>query len=263
MEPENTHKSIRDTVAEKIKLGAVSMHSPLHFVLRSIALLSALFGVLVVSTLILNFILFSIRFNGHHELLGFGFSGVCAFLKFFPWPLLVIDIVLIGLVVYLFREFRAGYRIPTLYLGILLFVSVSALGLLLEETTPFNGHVLEELRENRLPRPLPFVMDRMHMPPRTNHNVCHCEVLSIEKEGYIYARDMRTGRELKVSIRTPSVYATTSNLASGDIVFIAGLYDEDNDDEEEEEREKKEGIIEVYGIKKLGGKMIHVPMKSE
>ena len=116
METENTHKSIREKVTAQIQSGVVTMHSPFHFALRSIALFASLLGATLVSTLILNFILFTIHFNNHHQLLGFGTNGWIAFLKFFPWPLLIIDLVFIGLVVHLVRSFRVGYKIPILYL---------------------------------------------------------------------------------------------------------------------------------------------------
>ena len=99
MEPNTPQKHIQESVTEAIRSGKVTMRSSFHFLLKSIVVVAALLCVFVLSTIILNFILFSIHIQSHHELLGFGLLGILAFIGHFPWMLFCIDIALVVLVI--------------------------------------------------------------------------------------------------------------------------------------------------------------------
>ena len=128
------------------------MRPRLYFVLQVAALLALAFLALGISVFIINFILFSVRLNRIDTLLGFGPRGWGAFVRFFPWTLLLADVGLIALLEWLLRRFRFGSKIPVLYLlGGLLFVTILT-GAVLDRGTPFN----DDLFKIRAGLPAPF-----------------------------------------------------------------------------------------------------------
>ena len=142
------------------------MHPKYYFWLRVAAVALVSFAALVVSVVICNFILFSIRINSQDVFLSFGPRGWGAFLYFFPWKLFIVDILLVGLLLWLLRQFTFGYKSPLLYMFLGLFVFTVGAGLLLDRATGLNEHFLREAEERRLPPPMrDFYVKVRHTPP--------------------------------------------------------------------------------------------------
>lgn len=217
----NTTHNIIAKVTEKIQSGEVSMHSRVPFVLRAFGMAFLATIVFFISALIVNFVFFSIHMSNTNELLGFGPRGWGAFIGFFPWGLLFVDIVSVALLALLFRTFRFGYRAPLLYVfGGFFFLAVVA-GATLERHTPMNTLIDREMRGPRMHQGMGGVWSRMHMPPSPGEGVCRCEVVSIEDSTHLTVKDVFTGDEFYAVIGDTS-HATTAGLAVGNRVFLAG-----------------------------------------
>lgn len=149
--------NLKDKILQEIRSGQLSMRPRIFFVLQVAALIAVALATLVVSVFILNFILFSIRLNRADMLLSFGPGGWLAFLQFFPWTLLVLDMLLVAVLQWLVRKFKFGYRMPALYmLAALLMLTVIA-GALVDRATPFNDRLFEMRRG--LPSPVRDLYD--------------------------------------------------------------------------------------------------------
>jgi len=143
--------NLKEKILSDIRSGQVHMRPRFYFVLQVAALALLAFVVLVISVFIFNFILFSIRINHVDTLLGFGPRGWGAFIQFFPWTWLLVDILLIAVLEWLLRTFRFGTKIPALYLlGALVAVTLVA-GLAIDKGTPLNDDLLQ--RHAGLPPP--------------------------------------------------------------------------------------------------------------
>jgi hypothetical protein len=145
---------IKDRVLGKIRRGEVAMHSSSYFLLKLVALVAVVLLALGVSILICTFILFTVRINIHDAFTHTGPSGWWFFARFFPWHLLVLDVILIALAEWLMRSFRFAYRSPTLYLLFALVALALALGLFIDRDTSFNNEMLNRARLHHLPPPL-------------------------------------------------------------------------------------------------------------
>jgi hypothetical protein len=75
--------SQKEPLMHKIEAQEISMRPKIYFTLQIAALVFVALATLVVSIIIFNFILFSIRINSHDSLLYFGSRGFEAFLSFF------------------------------------------------------------------------------------------------------------------------------------------------------------------------------------
>jgi hypothetical protein len=147
-------------VLEKIKSGEVRMRPRIIFALRAGAALGAALLVLILSSLIASFVLFSLHETGEAFLLGFGVHGILVFVLLFPWPLLAIDIGLLFLLDWLLRGFSFGYRYSLVSVLFVIVLSSTALALLINATTlhttllnhadkgtlPVAGSLYEEVR---------------------------------------------------------------------------------------------------------------------
>jgi hypothetical protein len=107
---------MKENVLNEIREGNIRMRPRLYFVLRLGLLIVLAVMVLIVSSLVFSFILFTVSASGRLLLLGFGFQGLLAFVALFPWGLLVLDIVLLICLEQLIQRFRFGYRSPLLLL---------------------------------------------------------------------------------------------------------------------------------------------------
>jgi hypothetical protein len=232
---EQHNEPIKDQLLDRIKKGEVVMRPKFHFTLKVLATALVAFAVLVISVFIFNFILFSIRINHHDTLLSFGVDGLVAFLFFFPWLLLLVDILLIALLEWLLRQFRFGYTIPVLYLLAGIVVMTAVTGFALDRGTPFNDRMIERARH--LPAPVGDFYDGARKPWRKGSGLCHCEIVSID-ENRLIASDLRKGTTtLQVVLPFDDDRATTTGLKVGDVVLIAGR--------------EKEGTLYAFGIHKL------------
>lgn len=235
MNNENKNLNLKDRLLKDIRSGDVAMRPKFYFTLKVAALVVGVLAAVVITVFIFNFILFTIRINSQDALLGFGPRGWEAFMRFFPWHLLVLDIALVVGLQWLLRQFKFGYKIPVLYLLAGLLVAAIAAGFVLDRGTPINDR-LYEMRGRGLPPPLGNFYDRARRPPPPGSGVCRCAIVSIEGNTLV-VEDTRNGTTtLKVVLPMDNPRATTTNLKVGDTVFIAG--------------EEENGVIRAFGVRK-------------
>lgn len=226
---------LKDKLLNEIHSGNVTMTPRVYFSLKVAALAFVSLAIVAVTVFIFNFIFFSIRISNETALLSFGPQGVRAFLTFFPWLLLALDVALVVLLQWLVRYFRFGYRVPILHLLAVLLVASLAFGFALD-TARFN-EALQERREH-LPPPIRGFYDDAHRPHPRGSGICRCTILAIEGNVIIVEDTRNATTTLEIVLPVDDRRATTTGLKVGDVVFIAGREDD--------------GVIEAFGVRKEG-----------
>ena len=228
--------AMKDEILRKIHADTLRMRPKLYFTLQVASLVILVLVILVVSVFICNFILFSIRINSHDALLGFGPRGLLSFLRFFPWPLLILDGALLILLQWLVRQFRFGYKSPMLFLFLAIILMTGAVGLILDRETPLNDMLLRGSDEHRLP---PFFGDvyghARHMP-LVDEGFCKCIISAINGTS-LTVYDSQSTTTLTVLLPEGNAHATTSGLQIGDTVLIAG--------------DRDGSVIHAFGVRKV------------
>lgn len=244
MEPNTTPQNgIHERVVKAIASGTVTMHSRSRFVIKTVVIIFATVGALLSSMTIVNFILFAIHVQYHHELLGFGMPGIVMFFGLFPWGLLFVDFVLILLIAYLLHSFRIGYKTPLFYLAGILAALIIPVGALIERVgEPLNVGVLRQIDDERMPRPLMPLFHGIRTSERSNQPLCKCEIVEFSNTGLLYAKDIRNGRMFVFRLPQDSSYATTTDIVPGDVVIIAGTHDGDGDNDD---------VISAIGLRRM------------
>lgn len=228
------YNNLIEKVNAQISSGKVHMRSRLVCVLKSIALVFLSLFVFLTTTLLVNFMIFSIHMQSTDAFLGFGPRGWYAFFTFFPWPLFVLDALGVVLLIILLRTFRFGYRVPLLYIGGAVLVASSVFGFALERHTPMNDVLMREANSTGMPRPIPMLFNRLHTPPPHHEGRCRCEVTAIIDTTHLEVRDVVTGESFTAVVQD-GAHGTISELTVGDVVFMGG--------------EMEEGVFEVFGIR--------------
>jgi len=232
---EQKPSNLKEQLLKDIRSGEVAMRPRYFFILKIAVLTTVASAVLVVSIFIINFILFGVRINHHQELLGFGSKGLLAFLRVFPWFLLLLDVALVILLEYLLRRFKFGYKIPALYLLGGLLAGTLLAGFALDRGTYFNDRMLE--RSRHLPPGLGHFYEGARRPPPPGGGLCRCTILAIEGST-LTVEDTRNGTTtLVVLLPNNDPYATTTALQVGDTILIAG--------------KEENGVIRAFGVRKL------------
>lgn len=234
----NHPHNLKDDILRKIREREISMRPQFHFTLRVAASVLLGLAILVISIFICNFILFSIRLNAEDSLLHFGPRGLGAFLRLFPWWLLLLDLGLIALLQSLLRQCKLGYRTPVAFVMLWLLCFSLAAGFLVDRGTPFNDELLLRADERGLPPPFNDVYGgARRMPPQGGGMCHHCTITAIEGNT-LTVIDSRAPATTSITVVLPpnDPRATTTALQVGDTVFIAG----DEDD----------GVIYAFGIRK-------------
>jgi len=220
----NKKHNIKETILESIRARKIGMHSKNYFYLRIAALVVVSTLVLLISIFILNFLLFSVRVSSQDVFLSFGPRGWSAFLAFFPWELLAIDAVLVGVLLLLLRQFKFGYKSPLLYmLGGLVALTLVA-GFALDRTTGLNEHFLRQADEHRLPGAFGDFYGHARRPPPPGSGFCrHCTIVAIEGNVLTVEEVRSEGTTTRTILLPPNdPNATTSMLKVGDVIFVAG-----------------------------------------
>ena len=145
--------SVKDIVLRKIDAREVLMRSKKYFALRAIALIALAAFVFLMSASIFNFISFSLRLNQLGYPFAFGTRGFGLFFKFFPWGLLVLDVVFIIALEWLLRTFRFAYQIPSVYILLALVIVSGSIGFGIDRGTSINDRMLYQAQMHHLPRP--------------------------------------------------------------------------------------------------------------
>ncbi len=215
------HSDMKDRLLRKIDARELLMRPKIYFTLQVAALTLVAIAVLLVSIFIFNFIFFSIRINSRDSLLGFGPRGIWAFLAFFPWMFLLVDVVLVLVLEWLLRKFRSGNRIPALYLLFGLIGLTVVTGLFIDRATGINDRMLLRSDEHLLPPPLDAFYGgaRHHFAPESG--ICTCIITAIDGT-VVYLRDADGTTTLTAVLPLNDPRATTTLLKVGDIVIVAG-----------------------------------------
>ncbi len=165
-------KNISKNVLDRIHAGRVSMHSRSYFVLRAATVIFVAIFALVLSIFLFNLVLFVLFTGGRAPLLTHGTNGFLFFVRFFPWWILLADILLLVLLRSLVRQYSFSYRRPTLYVVFTILVVVGSLGFLLYHHTDVNERIEHEAHRGRLPPPIrAFYDDARRVLPDPDHDV--------------------------------------------------------------------------------------------
>lgn len=229
--------NIKDAVLGKIHSGSLKMHPKYYFALRVAALAAVSLATLLITVFICNFLLFSIRINSSDSYLFFGPRGWGAFLALFPWDLFAIDVVLVGALLWLMRQFKFGYKSPILYIVLLLIAVTVAAGAFIDRATDLNDRALSAADAHRLPGPVSVFYGSAHRLPPPGQGVCKCVVVSAQN-GVLTVYDLRASTTpFTVELPPDDPRATTSGLGPGDVIFVAG--------------ERIGGSIDAFGVRKI------------
>ena len=231
-------------VLAAIDTGKVAMRPRVFFTLKLIAVAGVGVLVLLLSIVLINFILFTIRVSGHDTLLFFGPRGLWVFLLHFPWFLLALDIGAVILLSRLMRHFQFGYRTPVVYVLLGLALVSVLVGATLDRGTPLNDVLFEEARENRLPPPIGGLYTGMQRGWEVREGMCHCEVIGVEGDT-LTVSDVRDGE----SVYTVQLPPEGGEFSVGDELMIAGDVDDD-------------GVIHAFGIYEPNMRIPGAPRKG-
>jgi hypothetical protein len=212
-------KNLKDTLLSAIEEKHLAMRPRSYFILHVIAMALLAMLVLMVTVLIINFISFSIRINGHDSLLSFGPQGIGEFIHIFPWWLLGIDLILIALLELLVRSFKFGYRIPVLYMVLAIVLLSGTIGLVLDRGTTVNDHFLNDADHHRLPGPLNEAFKGVREAPHPG--TCNCTVTGIQGN-VLSADDVDPDSTTHYTIIVPMSDPLLPTIKVGDVVFAFG-----------------------------------------
>ena len=229
---------VRDTVLERIRSGNVRMRSRIFFIAKTILVCVVVILVSLLSILIASFIFFALRVGGHESLLGFGPRGIIPFLALFPWPLLLLDVVLLAFLEMLLREFRFAYRRSLLYLFLGLVAVVGGLGLLIDAQTKFNHDRFMDAQEGRLPPPLRGAYTGARGMPPERLGVYRGFVTQVDQATFSMTHnDQDQDLDDRRFTVVPPPGFPLSQISPGDHIYVAG--------------DHAGGVIHAYGIRVL------------
>ncbi len=216
--------NIKEKVFEKISANELTMRPKSYFILKAAALITLGIAVLTISVFVCDYILLSLRINGHYSLLSFGSRGMWMFFTFIPWGLLFFDGILVFLLERLLRQFRFGYRTPVLLLFMALLIITLSIGFFIDRGTDLNEQLLAPARHHQLIATFDEYYN-LAGPPSLGEGICRCVVTGINNNS-ISAFDESLGTTTVFTITIPLNKYATGTLKVGDVVYVAGDKDE-------------------------------------
>lgn len=241
MEHNGEHtKGGKESVLAKIRERQITMRSKFSFTFETFLAAFVALIILLISIALANFILFGLRINGHDALLGFGARGLTAFLVIFPWPLLILDILLIVFLERLLRRFKFGYRSPVLYLLLGLLVIASGISFAIDRATPVNNVLFTRARTGGLPAPIGEFYINARVPAPHDRGIYRGTVTEVGTSTFEMSHDdldADTDDAHYIVILPPRF--PVIDLSVGERVYVAG--------------DLEGGEIRAFGIRKLVG----------
>lgn len=225
-------------VLKRIRSGELRMRPRFFFLLKTalVVLIAAL--ILLLSVWLASFISFGLRLNGHESLLGFGAQGPITFLIIFPWSLAIVDLILIGLLGWLLRRFKFGYRRPFVYLMVALLLIGALTGLLFDRETSFHDDRFEEAEAGELFGLFENLYESAASIAPEEHGIFRGFVLEVGRESFVLTHDDhdRDEDDGAWAVLPPAGF-DMQTVRVGDRVYVAG--------------ERENGVIEAYGVRIL------------
>jgi hypothetical protein len=238
METEKIQNDIKNQILEKIKSGEVNMKPKYYFIIKLVALALTVFLTFILSTMLVSYVIFSIKISGQFFLLGFGAKGLYHFFIALPWFILGIDVLLIFFLDWLLKSFKFGYNSSVMFLFVVTLVSITVLASLINSTS-FHRDMMLRAEGRGLPIAGGFYNDlrRSHK----SQGLFRGEIMSIEGTSTFYIRyvDQNSnvdGDTAKIVVPN-SIDIFSLGAMIGDTVYIAG--------------DSINGEIHAYGIRKL------------
>ncbi len=230
--------TIKNNVLEKIRTGEIRMTSKRYFTLKVLFLGLVLLLVLIISSFLVSYILFSINESRELALFGFGAKGILVFFLLFPWSIFALDIALIIILEWLFRKFKFGYRSPLMYLVAGTVIIVIAIGYLLT-FTPFHRALMTRSEHNNVPV-IGGYYNHLRRPTQDS-GVFKGTIISINNNIFMIqddgdSDDNATNTPTLMIVAPPGT-AISSILMVGDHVFVAGTL--------------QNGQVHAYGVTKV------------
>lgn len=236
----NENKDIKNLILGKIKTGEICMKPHFYFVLKIVSLIVVSILVLLTSSMLISFIIFSLIASGKLFLFGFGARGFLMFFLLFPWPLLIIEIILIILLEWLIKKFKFGYRTSLSRLVFVILLISIVIGAVIN-VTPLHSSL--QRRAERRNLPLPFVGDfyRGIRRPSLDQEIFRGVVSDVGTSSFaLTQKDATPGQ--KYVVRLPSNLPPNALQfvmpTIGDTVFVAGRLTPGN-------------TIQAYGFQKF------------
>ncbi|MFZ2522260.1 MAG: hypothetical protein WAX44_00230 [Minisyncoccia bacterium] len=212
---------MKDEVLKKIESGQVSMKPKSFFYFKVILLFLLIFIGLVVSSVLISYILYSIKISGQLNLFSFGTRGIYEFILIFPWLVLILDIFVLMFVDWLIKSFRLGYNSPIIYLFLGTFMLMTLLGSLVNLTS-FNRALMYKAETQNLP-----LVNNYYGSIRRSHSsrgIYRGVVESVKGNTFVllhtdYDGDSSYG---PIVIEISEELSQKSLIKVGDEVFVAG-----------------------------------------
>ncbi len=227
-------RNFKERVFASIAERDIKIHPKIYFVVRIVLLAIVACMTLLVSVFIINYVFFSLRISGRNMLLGFGSQGWIWFFAYFPWALLAVDVILVGLLEWLLKQFRFGYRSPTLYLLIVLFAVTISAGYFMNRISGIDDALLRQADLHYLGGPLGQAYESVRGSHLADEGICECAVTAVNGN-VITARDINSTSSEFLTIVAPPGYVATNSIQVGSVVFVAGTL-------------SPSGTIQAFGI---------------
>lgn len=217
----NENKDIKSLVLEKIQSGKINMRPRFYFVLKVAILILVAVLTLLVSSLLVSFIIFSLMASGMLFLFGFGLRGFLMFFLLFPWPLFVLEVVFIILLEWLVKRFKFGYRLSFSRL-LLVILSLSVVIGVIIDITPLH----RDFQHRAEQRNLPLVGDfyREIRRPQPNQEIFRGVVSDAGTSSFVlnHKNDGAGSSSQKYFVILPPDVPGFVVPSNGDVVFVAG-----------------------------------------
>jgi len=232
MENKNEKNNIREKVMEAIQSGKVKMKPRWRFVLNSSLFILGVFIILFLLLYLVSLMAFSVRQTGLDFAPGFGGRGWIYFLRYFPWLLILLCLIFLGILEVLVKKFAFAYKKPLLYSVLGIIVIVIGGGLAMAQT-PLHGGLYGFARKNHLPLAEPFY--RHFGMPNQVDDIHRGTVIEDIQGGFILQNPIGSTSTVLISSSTGLPFET--EFSPGDRVIVFG--------------EETTSGIRAFGIRKI------------
>ena len=203
-------KNLKEAVLNKITDENIKSRPKSFFILINILYLLAIILVTLFILFVISFVLFALQQSELLYLPIFGWRGIELLAGNFPWLLVLITIVFIGLLEFLVNRYGFVYRRPLLYSSLFIILSTVLMSYIIGQT-PLQKNIYGKVKRGGVPILKQFYDDYTKPNPKHFHPGT---VIKNETDGFILERADKSLISVKIS--------STTEIRSGFEIYPGG-----------------------------------------
>lgn len=217
-------EDVEAVVMEKIEKGKITLRSRYIYIAQSIGIKSLILFTIMVAIFFLNLFLYTLKANDSLDFLSFGSSGFLSFLELFPYELILLSLLALGVLGYVWKKCDLFYKFSfqRIFVALIGSVIVVSLGL---TCSGMNEQIHQKLEAGYFPQFRPLY-GRVLQPRRKLQHGLIGKIQGVQNTYLLVELD---NRDVRVILHEKTLYMDSREFTLEQWIMADGSWQSEQD----------------------------------